>query len=114
VQVRFEGVRTGGQGAVERGHGILRKGRLVAPVPDVQGQPRQSGRGPGSGSGCPKCGIREGSYRRGGGSMLASQYQMVIQGPTRHREPGCGAETHLSRRRPFRLEGAAFLPATSG
>jgi hypothetical protein len=48
MQVCFERVCPGRDGAVEGGHGILREGRLVAAVPDVLGQPRPCGPGPGS------------------------------------------------------------------
>jgi len=51
VDVGLEGVGTGGQGAAEGGHGVLREGGLVAPVADVLGQPRVAGGG-GGGARC--------------------------------------------------------------
>lgn len=47
VQVRFERVRPSSHGAVERGHRVLREGRLVAPVADVHGQLMLAGQGGG-------------------------------------------------------------------
>ena len=59
MQVGLDGVRAGVHGAAEGGHGVLREGRLVAPVRDVLGQ-RRPGSRPGA-----RAGAGEGARKRG-------------------------------------------------